>query len=93
MIKPDICRITSSVARHTITIPTSERLSQACIKLESLGISEKNASMEPTSNKCWIVDDFLVTTDSRGKSLLFEDFDTFNPSNWLHFQGSEIEVS
>lgn len=79
------------------------RAAGVCIKLEAesstqggfdpLTLGNNTRSTAPVADKCWVLDDVALGVDHEARSSLVDNFDSFDPNNWLFFPGGKIEVS
>ena len=72
---------------QSLVIPSSHRHPEACIKFQTMGVPNHNA----TQSRCWVLDDFMVTRRSQ-KTSLAEDFDPLDATNWLVLGGGQVQV-
>ncbi|KAF2349206.1 EGF-like domain [Trinorchestia longiramus] len=88
----DEFRVTGDAIKHVVLTPLKHRRPNACIKFEVQpdigGAADKTKAFE----QCLVLDNLaLASTTSTTATVLVEDFDSFEPSNWLAFPNGIIE--
>lgn len=86
-----------SVEVHVQRIPDKYRTAGVCVgwrtyNNSNINIDTNTTDITTTSPQCWGLDNIALTTSHTSTQPLSEDFDPFDPSDWMFFPGATIKV-